>query len=358
MRSEAPVFVVGCPRSGTTWLYHLLLSSGGFAIYRIEVKAFTYLAPLAAGFRHREKRERFLKTWLCSEDFLRSGLDAQEFQRQILEECQSTGDFQRILMEGICEQQHARRWSDCTPDNLLHMLEIKESFPDALFIHIIRDGRDVALSLAAQDWVSPLPWEDSSSRLAAAAYWNWIVDKGRKLGRQLGRDYMELHYRDLVRDPAETLSVIADFACHDLDYERIQSNGIGSERKPNSSFSDATSNAFNPVDRWKTALSSAELRVLEALLGRQLEDLNYALMHRRDDLRWQAVSTFNWFLYHCSFSTRSWLKHHTPLGERLGDVSLLTDGPHGEKGDRTLRPGHNREYIRSLVAQEACSDRH
>ena len=75
-RPKKPVFIVGCPRSGTTWLYHLLLSSGGFAIYRSESQVFDRLAHRFGRFVSRSDRSRFLDAWLDSEYFLRSGLDA------------------------------------------------------------------------------------------------------------------------------------------------------------------------------------------------------------------------------------------------------------------------------------------
>jgi hypothetical protein len=48
-RNDAPVFVVGCPRSGTTVLYHMLLSAGGFAVYRSESNVFNLLVTRFGG---------------------------------------------------------------------------------------------------------------------------------------------------------------------------------------------------------------------------------------------------------------------------------------------------------------------
>ena len=70
MQLKPPVFVIGCPRSGTTWLHHLLLSAGGFAIYRVEVMAFTHFAPLVNGFADQQRTKKFLDTLLRSEYFL------------------------------------------------------------------------------------------------------------------------------------------------------------------------------------------------------------------------------------------------------------------------------------------------
>ncbi len=76
-------------------------------------------------------------------------------------------------------QQGALRWAETTPAHVLHMQEIVAQIPGALFIHVIRDGRDVAASLEKQGWIRPLPPDRDRPVLAAAAYWDWIVRRGR-----------------------------------------------------------------------------------------------------------------------------------------------------------------------------------
>src|SRR5258708_12728968 len=89
--------------------------------------------------------------------FRRLGLDARQIDQSIMEECRGPGDFLRLVMEAIACAQNVPRWADCTPEHLLYMQEIKQQVPDALFIHIIRDARDVALSYVKQGCSHPLP---------------------------------------------------------------------------------------------------------------------------------------------------------------------------------------------------------
>jgi hypothetical protein len=63
-RENAPVFVVGCPRSGTTLLYNMLLSSGGFAVYLAESNVFNLLVPRFGDLSVRANRERLMDAWL------------------------------------------------------------------------------------------------------------------------------------------------------------------------------------------------------------------------------------------------------------------------------------------------------
>src|SRR6267142_7275736 len=204
-RSKAPVFVLGCGRSGTKLLYHTLLSAGGFAMYYAESNAFNLIGLRFGSLARRENRRDLLDHWLRSKLFYRSGLSREEIESRILEECRNAGDFLRILMETIARKQGVERWAECTPLHLLYLPLIKKLIPDALIIHIIRDGRDVTVSLDRIGWIKPLPWDKKRKVLAPAIFWKWMVSKGRRYGRTLGQDYLEVHYEDVVEKPRETL---------------------------------------------------------------------------------------------------------------------------------------------------------
>lgn len=275
--SKAPVFVVGCPRSGTTLLYHMLLSAGNFAIYRAESNVFNLLVPRFGGLRAFADRRELLDVWLRSKLFRVSGLDASEISARIISECHGGGDFLRILMEEVARKQGVGRWADCTPDHLLYMEEIKRQIPEALFIHIIRDGRDVSLSYIQQGWSYPLPWDRNERLAVAGLYWEWAVRKGRAQGQRLGPAYQEVRFEELNLNPRETLSRLGVFIGQDLDYDRIRQAGIGSVSEPNSSFAGESGAGFNPVARWKTKMSSIEVAGLEDVIGRSLQNLGYVL---------------------------------------------------------------------------------
>src|ERR1700687_6186878 len=156
-RSKAPVFVLGCPRSGTTVLYHMLLAAGNFAVYRAESNVFSVLEPHFGSLRSERNRRDLLRLWLHCRLFQVTGLDAEDIREKIMRDCHSAGDFLRIVMEEIARCQSVERWADCTPDHLLYISEIKRQIPNALVVHIIRDGRDVALSYVKQGWTYPFP---------------------------------------------------------------------------------------------------------------------------------------------------------------------------------------------------------
>ncbi len=324
-RKTAPVFVLGCPRSGTTVLYHMLLSAGNFAVYRAESNVFNLLVPRFRGMRSSAARKELLDVWLRSKLFRVSGLDAGEISARIMKDCRSGGDFLRILMQEMARQQAVARWADCTPEHLLYMEQIKRQIPDALFIHIIRDGRDVALSYAKQGWSFPLPWDRNDRLAVAGLYWEWLVNKGREQGKRLGADYQEVRFEDLVARPQETLSRLGSFIDHDLDYERIQRAGIGSVSEPNSSFAEESRGAFNPVARWKTKLSAAQIADFEQLIGDCLLKLGYSLTSEvKPGTSLRAVRMRATYL--AMFGTKHWMRSNTPLG-RFVDLDRIETEP-------------------------------
>jgi hypothetical protein len=310
-RSKAPVFSIGCSRSGTTLLYHMLLSAGNFAVYRAESFIFTLYEPRFRPLSKPQNRRQMLDAWYKTRLFTRTGLEPADVDERMMAECRNGGDFLRIFMEAMCRKQGVERWAETTPEHLLYVREIKKTIPNALIIQVIRDGRDVALSWERLSQIKRLPWDRKRAAMAAAIYWEWIVEQGREVGRELGNDYIEVHYEDLVERPAEVLKRLEPFIEHDLDYGRISEVGIGSVSKPNTAFKDEKR---SPIGRWKKDLSEAELETMEGLIGGSLKELGYELgskeSSRPDLARMRSV-------YRRLFEAKFYMKTKTPIGRWL-----------------------------------------
>jgi len=275
-RSVAPIFVLGSPRSGTTLLYDMLLSAGGFAVYLAESNVFNLLVPRFGDLKVRSNRERLIEAWLSSKLFRCSGLEAEHVRRRILAECENGGDFLRLVMGEICAAQGMPRWGENSPEGMLYLPLIKRLIPDALFVHILRDGRDVATSLAQRRYVRAFPWEDRHGLIGCGLYWEWVLEHGRRFGQSVPADYTEVHFERLLSHPQETLDQIGRFIDQPLDFEVVQHVAYGSVTKPNTSFlNEAGRTDFNPVGRWKKSFSPEQLLRFERLVGPTLAKLGY-----------------------------------------------------------------------------------
>jgi hypothetical protein len=292
----------------------MLLSAGGFVYYRNETHVFNSLAPSCGDLASRSNRTRLLQLWLSSEMHARSGLTTHDVEA-LESRFRTPGQFLSAVMGLMAEKQEVGRWAETTPAHLLHMEEIRAQVPGALFVHVIRDGRDVAVSLDKQRWIQPLPWDRDASVLAAGAFWRWMVQRGREIGERLGDDYREVRYESLVESPRETLADLGTWIEHPLDYDHILANPVGSVAKPNTSF-PGSGGKF--TGRWSGELAPAVANELDALLSPLLRELSYPTTQPVT-----ASAHLRYALYAARFSSRQWLKTSTPLGRRFVDLGLF-----------------------------------
>jgi hypothetical protein len=305
-----------------------LLSAGGFAVYLGESNIFNLLAPRFGDLSVRKNREKMLNVWLGSRLFRVSGLERSQIEDKV-EHCRNAGDFLSAVMGELARQQNVRRWAANAPEEILHLEHIKDTIPNALIIHAIRDGRDVSVSLSEKRYIQPFPWKDRETPEGAALYWEWIVKKGRAAGAKFGGDYTEVRFEELVHDPRMVLRRLSGFLHHDLDYDRIQKTAIGTVARPNTSFSAQRQQGFNPVARWKKQLTPQQLTRIEGLVGGTLSDLGYELATSGQSACNKAQLAWNRLLYRQFFE----LKYQSKKNRFL----------------RALRPALTSQYVDQIV---------
>jgi hypothetical protein len=181
------------------------------------------------------------------------------------------------------------RWGDKTPLYCLELNTIRQVLPEARFIHIIRDGRDAALSLRRM-WFSP-GWEIETQ----AAYWCKYVQAARLAGAG-HNDYLEVRYEELIMNTAATLKKICDFV--ELEYdpgmlnyyqhtpERLKehkgrsfADGKKLKREERIRLQQRTTQPPDPscVFAWKSTMSVAEAARFKVVAGDLLAELGYEL---------------------------------------------------------------------------------
>ncbi|MGA7909331.1 MAG: sulfotransferase [Candidatus Sulfotelmatobacter sp.] len=326
-RKNSPVFVVGCHRSGTNLLYDTLLSAGGFAIYRGYLPIYKMLIPRFGGLDRPNSRKKIIEIWLRSKGFRRSGLDASSLGTK-LNDSRNGGDFIRIVMDEIAARQNSIRWAVYDADNVLYMPRIKADIPGALFVHIVRDGRDIALSLRKMGGFTPFFWDRKPRGLCETAlYWEWMVRTGRRYGSTMPSDYIEVRYEDLVGEPRRTLTALSEFLAHDLDYERIQRSSLGTLRESNSSFPQEEGTQQNPLNRWRQNLSEEEVASIEAVVGDCLEESGYTLITPREERKTGFRERSLRALYLSFLDAKLWFKITTPIGRLTNTSPLELAGP-------------------------------
>jgi hypothetical protein len=200
-------FVVGCPRSGTTLLRAMLDSHPDLAVPG-ESYFMVELAPKYASRRLRRfNAARFADEILQHPRFVHWELPPDQVRAAYAAESpRSYADALRLLYATYAEAHGKSRYGDKTPNYVLDLPLLGKLFPEARFLHVVRDGRDVALSVTSIEGWGPNKVE------GAAKYWVRHVDAGRAAGRDLGAQrYLEVRYDDLVDQPDATLRQVCDF---------------------------------------------------------------------------------------------------------------------------------------------------
>lgn len=169
---------------------------------------------------------------------------------------------------------HARaksRWGDKTPRYVLDIPELAALFPNGRFIHLIRDGRDVALSYA------DVPFGPTNVAKAAELWANRVA-KGLRDGRELesGR-YIEIRYTDLVEDNEGEVKDIcafigAPFHPAMLDPKETKKGALARADKYNK---HVTEQPIKRVRSWKTDMPPEHIEIFEAVAGDVLSELGF-----------------------------------------------------------------------------------
>ena len=274
----APVFVVGCPRSGTTLLRLMLDSHPSLAIpdeSHFVVELYGHTGWLAA----RRSPAHTLERVLDHVRFARWGLDpAVVRQMAAITAPSSYAEVMRTVFAAYAAANGKRRWGDKSSPYLAHIPLLAELFPGAQFIHIIRDGREVAASLASQRWGPPTP-------IAAASLWKARVRNGISAGRQRpSGQYLEVRLEDLIAQPERVLRGVCEFlhepfAQDMLEYHRTGQQRVWSGHPQDPEYVDHGHVSLPPtagLRNWRTELSAAEQRALEAAAQPLLGELGYA----------------------------------------------------------------------------------
>ncbi len=196
---DGPVFVVGAARSGTTLLRLMLDAHPSFAL---PPESHFVVTLAARRLRLQRRPEVALDRVLGHPRFALWGLDGDLVRAAAARRrpADLAGLF-RVVFETYAAAQGKPRWGDKTPGYVEHLPLLAHLFPDARFIHLIRDGRSVAASIATQPWGPPTP-------VSAAWWWRGRVRQGRRDGARLGERYLEVRYEELIADPIVALSAV------------------------------------------------------------------------------------------------------------------------------------------------------
>ena len=287
-RPPAP-FIVGVGRSGTTLLRLMLDAHPRLAIPPETQFMRKVMRRAAKGENSVAQMHDAIAGNRRWEDF---GLDADALRARLeaLPQPLSAADTMRAFFGLYAEKVGKARWGDKSTSYLTRMPKIEAALPEACFIHIIRDARDVALSQMAA-------YFGAQTAAEAGEKWARRLRAGRHGGAKVSR-YLEVRYEALVGDPEPVLREICEFAQLEWDpavldyhrqaparmqelnhdFQRRQGKGtVSGERRMELHALTARPPQAGRAGRWRTEMEPADVAAIEAVAGDLLSELGYPL---------------------------------------------------------------------------------
>lgn len=218
-------FIVGSPRSGTTWLQRLLASHPKVHTGQESFLFFTYLGPLLRRWENQ-------LTWKETSGRGPLGLPCYMTTDQFRDVVMSFADD--LLDHVLRPVQPGELFVEKTPDHALFVSEIISLLPESKIIHLLRDGRDVTASLLAASRSWGKHWAPKTAQRCAGR-WAKYVNAVQRASKDLSRDlFIEVRYESLKEDPAAELRRVTQFLglewCDSNIQNAINANSIRNTR--------------------------------------------------------------------------------------------------------------------------------
>ena len=281
MPADQPIFVVGCPRSGTTMLQLMLHAHPRIAIppeTRFLLNVYgerREFGDLQVAANRRALARRIVdrqETRFCD-----LGLDAEDVVERITAGPGTLGSALGTIFQRYAARFGKPRWGDKRPAYLHNIDILLRLFPDAQFVNIVRDGRDCVASLKEMSW-------HRKDIYATVAAWARAVDDARRAARRLGpHQWHEVRYEDLVADPHGRLAALCAYLGEMYDPAMAQPSAVAEVAVPPFKTWHALTRApvtTRRVQSWQTRLDSDEIALCEAALGSRLVAAGYELSGR------------------------------------------------------------------------------
>ncbi|MFT5691994.1 MAG: hypothetical protein ACI92E_001325 [Oceanicoccus sp.] len=269
-----PVFISGCDSSGTKLLGDIL----GNTEWTVTTPESQFIHDMVIQFQLGSFQSSLEAACWLSENFLFLNWDLPLTQNQLanlidLKNPRLTvnnliGFYAQRADSG---KHNADVWVDHTPNSFKHHPILKSLFPEARFIHVVRDGRAVCASIKKLEW-------GPNNAYKASRYWAGRIEEALGVEVAEGENCLRVHFEDLLRNPSLTLATICKFI--DVPFS---SNMLGAEHLDVPTPIDKPLNLVRnslqilPVDDWQKTLSRAELRDFESypLSHAMLTRMNY-----------------------------------------------------------------------------------
>lgn len=271
----APFFIVGSGRSGSTLLRVIMASHSRLAIAPETwfLRGLTSRLPISRPLDSAEVAAavRMMTTHYRWPDLEIDAGELAEAANRL--EQPSLAEVILLVYRRYMLAQGKVRWGDKTPGYITIAATLAKMFPGAQFIHLVRDGRDVAKSFQATGWYGPWLHDNTLE-------WCEALDYDERWGATpIGGQMLRVRYEDLVRDTERTVRQVCDFLGEAFEPQMLSweknITGLVPGREMPIHEKLGRRPALDDIDRWRREMSGREVLVCEAFIGRHLARIGY-----------------------------------------------------------------------------------
>jgi hypothetical protein len=278
------VFIVGCARSGTTLLERMVDAHSEIAIthqWHGIPRVFDKRKGMTA---EGLVRPKLISHLLKLPWFTCMGISQEELLR-LMGNGQPVhySEFVTGIFELYGQAQGKHLVGDKTPNYVRKIRTLHALWPGARFVHLIRDGRDVCLSVA--NWPQGANQADKPGSFVTwienpvsttAFWWELNVRLGREAGRWLGPElYYEIHYERLVNRPAEQCAALCGFLGLPYDDAMRQYHEDRTKADPGTDAGHPRLPVTTGLRDWRSQMPAEDVERFEAAAGGLLDELGY-----------------------------------------------------------------------------------
>ena len=284
-----PIFLVGCPRSGTTLLQQMLDAHSSITIAPEThfIRRFFHKRKNYGELKNDINYRKLINDIVALPEFDEMNLESEHFKRIAWEVDRSYAALFDLLLHEFLNLSKVSIVGEKTPNHLLYMQTLQNFFPDARFIHIIRDPRAVVNS-----WRT-VPWSTGTIKNDARVWQRYMNTAKNK--PPANESLLSLTYEQLVTAPEVTLKKICEFLAVPfessmLQYHNKETKLVNAVREPWKQNSTQPV-SHNSLTRWQNDLTPEMVSDIEAVSWIEMRRLGYTCQTQLGQLLTKSAQT-------------------------------------------------------------------
>ncbi|MFQ6677775.1 MAG: sulfotransferase [Fidelibacterota bacterium] len=298
--SKKPIFILGSERSGTTLLRLILNAHSNIAIPPQTKFTRKILKRLwVFGDLKKENNRKKLTEWLLSKEKNTKLVDLMLSHNElndVMLEKKTIGGFLSSIYQLYATNNGKKRWGDKRPYYIRFIPLLFQLYPDAVMIHLIRDGRDCVASLKKMQWWHRHP-------IYSMLNWRYAIRRGKQFAKKYPNQFLEIRYEDLIHRSEEIIKTVSKFIGVEFEEGMLEFYSHTPQNVPKYKmewhYKTAQPISAQYIGQWRNNLTTSEIQLMDWCSRDELILWNYLnSTSNQISLRLRLLFLTHWFIFH------------------------------------------------------------